>query len=609
MELVYLWVEDYKNIKKQGFNFSPRFKCHYDETIKKHTIDENKDYVSIFPENINVTAIVGGNGSGKSSVLKLIRQIIDRQVTDGQVTDGSFLIFYDKTKDKCIVTKDDEVSSSVKFPLFDYSLTYDSSINFQNKQLPVYPIKDKGLLSFNEELATNQKNIIQNHHTLKDKNKLNKFKDFFQLDTIKVIFYLEKLKDYKEELIESEVENFQNLIDKFNKDISVKRFLTLIKEIFDFLSKNKYFKDKQMYIEKLSELLKDMGLNKEEHFKFIYGDNDLLSQALFSLEQKNHNSYADGYLGNNIWEIETYEELFLTINKLESIMEEEKNVYCLFSFDVNKLSKNQIDILLDSFPLEYFKLELIDTNRKKLSDLSFGEQQLIFILNQIYSLGMEADEDLYDEISPEDLIEQGFNLSDIPRFYKLNYVILFDEIDIGFHPDWQKRTIQYIIDFLNSTDDEKYYHLIFTSHSPFLLSDLPKENVIFLEKYEDKDNEVKNGNQKVGNCKNVSDETNIDTFGANIHNLLSHGFFMKDGLMGEFAKGKINEIIKNLNNQNYKPEEKERIKVLRTIQIIGEPFLKQKLLDMYYKKFDKEARKKELEKEKARIEEELKKYD
>ena len=24
MELVYLWVEEYKNIKNQGFNFSPR---------------------------------------------------------------------------------------------------------------------------------------------------------------------------------------------------------------------------------------------------------------------------------------------------------------------------------------------------------------------------------------------------------------------------------------------------------------------------------------------------------------------------------------------------------------------------------------------------------
>jgi len=29
MELVYLWVENYKNIHKQGFNFSPRFHCEY----------------------------------------------------------------------------------------------------------------------------------------------------------------------------------------------------------------------------------------------------------------------------------------------------------------------------------------------------------------------------------------------------------------------------------------------------------------------------------------------------------------------------------------------------------------------------------------------------
>ena len=33
MELVYLWIEDYKNIQKQGVNFSPRFTCGYDEDI------------------------------------------------------------------------------------------------------------------------------------------------------------------------------------------------------------------------------------------------------------------------------------------------------------------------------------------------------------------------------------------------------------------------------------------------------------------------------------------------------------------------------------------------------------------------------------------------
>src|SRR5690606_21819261 len=76
------------------------------------------------------------------------------------------------------------------------------------------------------------------------------------------------------------------------------------------------------------------------------------------------------------------------------------------------------------------------------------------------------------------------------------------------------------------------------------------------------------------------------TFGANIHTLLSNGFFMSDGLMGEFAKGKINEIKKfyeivkflEPKNKKYKRILKIlylfKIKEFKHIQsIIGEPFL------------------------------------
>ncbi len=72
MELVYLWVENYKNIHKQGFNFSPRFYCEYNEEENELTIKENENYIDIFPENINITAIVGKNGSGKSNLSECI---------------------------------------------------------------------------------------------------------------------------------------------------------------------------------------------------------------------------------------------------------------------------------------------------------------------------------------------------------------------------------------------------------------------------------------------------------------------------------------------------------------------------------------------------------
>ncbi len=167
-----------------------------------------------------------------------------------------------------------------------------------------------------------------------------------------------------------------------------------------------------------------------------------------------------------------------------------------------------------------------------------------------------------------------------------------------------------MIEFFSKNFTQKL-NFIFSSHSPFILSDIPKENVIFLYKYKENDDEVKKDIQKLGNCKNVNKNIKLKTFGTNIHTLLSDGFFMSDGLMGKFAKSKIIEILEYLNDTKNEVELKtihqEQIKPI--IESVGEDFLRKKLLNLYRNKFIKDEKEKEKLILKNKIDELQKQHD
>ncbi len=160
------------------------------------------------------------------------------------------------------------------------------------------------------------------------------------------------------------------------------------------------------------------------------------------------------------------------------------------------------------------------------------------------------------------------------RIIFMNEKTLFlDEPETFFHPNWSKELINLLIKLVDKLE-LKDLNIVITTHSPFLLSDLPKENVIFLEK-----------DEKTGNCINATNKVDINPFGANIHTLLSHGFFMKDGLMGEFAKEKINEVIKYLNNDNDTTISSDK-EAQSIVNIIGEPIIKRELQRMLKNKME-----------------------
>ena len=166
---------------------------------------------------------------------------------------------------------------------------------------------------------------------------------------------------------------------------------------------------------------------------------------------------------------------------------------------------------------------------------------------------------------------------------KYEYInIIFDEIELYFHPEYQRRFVFELLERLDSLkkggniDNIKWINILFCTHSPFILSDIPKENVLFL-----------------------GGEMDFKTFGANITTSLASSFFM-EYLIGEFAKTKITNIIEKLNRiSNDKEDDNNKENILKTIRLIDEPILGNKLIEMYYEKFPDKEREKSEEKIRA----------
>lgn len=100
---------------------------------------------------------------------------------------------------------------------------------------------------------------------------------------------------------------------------------------------------------------------------------------------------------------------------------------------------------------------------------------------------------------------------------KYKYVnVIFDEIELYFHPDLQRRFLSLVINALRNIHIEYIagVNILMVTHSPFVLSDLPRSNVLALSK----------GYEEIG-----------ETFCANIHEMLGQSFFMKY-FMGQIAQ-------------------------------------------------------------------------
>ena len=132
----------------------------------------------------------------------------------------------------------------------------------------------------------------------------------------------------------------------------------------------------------------------------------------------------------------------------------------------------------------------------------------------------------------------------------------------------KRKFLKLLSDGLDQEYRNKKIQLIITTHSPLVLSDIPRDNVVFLKR---------DGNK----CKIVDGPDMEETFGANIFSLLKDSFFLSK-TMGEFARTRIDHVIDDLEKLKKMPQDPKLKKECRQlIEHIGEPIIRRKLQMMY----------------------------
>lgn len=159
-----------------------------------------------------------------------------------------------------------------------------------------------------------------------------------------------------------------------------------------------------------------------------------------------------------------------------------------------------------------------------LQTMSSGERQLLYSMSYIfYHLKNIAS-------VQEDVKRVGY--------HHIN--LIFDEAELYYHPEFQRVFVKRLLDNLALCNIDqriiRSINIIIVTHSPFLLSDIPETNILFLGDEEQK------ANQK--------------TFGANIYDLLKSGFFMESAI-GAFAEQKLNDLMNVYYSKDTEKQEKE----------------------------------------------------
>lgn len=612
----------FEETKTINFGSKYNYQILSDGTFCSIKREENLLFIpNFFADNtiLNISAIVGTNGVGKTSILKEITQLFSNSYGS-----SSIIIFEDETDEMIIHNANHSIKfiTKIKFKKVDVDLQtiyYSPFLDFKEQFSGIDLSFDKLLFSDLENIQGvregNERVIPMERLKQKNSKRIRNLKNSEYAESIAKIFdfpdddlHRVTFTRYMIKADEKEVD-FHNTPMDFRFFLN-ELFLKIRKESSDFnrsvnneferfelqknLYKNYLLMDVFCLLVSLMEL-KNTYLS-EGHFKSIsYDDQKKLIKKHTAFELLefwlNNYEYSKGK-PQPLPRSEVINLLYFVYEYLDEIKCDKFGRSELFDWNSKKLYFNS-ENLDKLFLLDKALINRLPTYYSKTGIKNEVYYELLFELSHFVNLEPSSRNLSSGETAMLNLFSRIFDYFDNRLLHiqtekkHTNYLLLLDESDLGFHPQWKKNFVTILVTFIKDffTKIGSEVQIIFTTHDPLTLSDLPNYNIVYL----DKDINGKSEIMKYDDLKRPK-----KSFAANITELLADSFFVKEGLIGKFASDKIDETIKWLNSKENKSDAEYH---KRLIQNIDEPIIQRKLAEMYSEKMKENLSKELLQQE------------
>lgn len=484
------------------------------DVIGKESSNIPKDF---FGKNIvNITAVVGKNGVGKTGIFRNIfgfwrsdNFLIIFKENDRYIIENQSLFEIKNDKDNFVVCNrrgDGKFQGHISCkPSITLCFPKDFLENDEGRKL----------LSHNYQRKKLSQKDSQIYKTLTKDNDL--FKKYFKLfpGNFVYTFLLDGNQlpilsiDTDDKEIQSAYENIRRLYDKDEVEKNQSKLLLLLYLLNIFLdqklsvnfSEESYLRD--IIFRSIINTIKEARVIDESlilEIINILGDVTINVNNNGVTETKKiqacyEDLVRDLFLDKNYHHYSVCGRMFLSVS-LDSWNTEICSFVCLMEAIISK------------------KLKSIGVVKLSFGEFSAGETELLHTLVSFKSL----------------LTNENYGVKTI--------ILFIDEYEKHLHPEWLRMYLKGLLNVL-SVEENSYefaeninIQLVINTHSPYLISDLPKENIRLIQK-----------DEKIGKRTVLIPKHG---FASNYYDILSDSFFLEDTI-GEFAKQKINSWITELN--------------------------------------------------------------